>query len=382
VLDTSRSFTVSAWAKVDDLKGFYTVVSQHGSLQDAFQIRYSYDVNRWIFGMTTSDSATEDYQWALSDQVSQPGQWTLVTGVFDRTAMQIKLYVNGKRQATRSVSSVWQATGATFIGSMSGRTAFFKGSISQVQLWNRAMTDDQIAALGDVRYYDTVMHAQGSASGGISLVDDADGCSAQIDTTNTGNLQGTRPVNLRTDRSYTVEAWVKHTWTATQAQTVGAVDPSARTAVSTSDAPYLPFALGYRSVNDASGTPHGKWSLTVSSSPNQGGGWTQVSDQDAADNTWTHIVGVYDTYAHTATLYVNGVRQNTSAPTGASTTTVTGWNGSGGVSIGQDHWDGKTADPWYGGIAGVRLYSGVLTAAEINKDMQIDDPGLLYGIEH
>jgi hypothetical protein len=382
VVDTSRSFTVSAWAKVDDLKGYYTVVAQHGSLQDAFQIRYSFDVNRWVFGMTTSDSATEDYQWALSDQVAQPGQWTLVTGVFDRASMEIRIYLNGKRQAARSVSSVWQAVGSTYIGSMSGHTAYFKGAIGQVQLWNQALTDDQVAALGDVRYYDGISHGQGAASGGISLVDDADGCSGQIDTTNTGNVQGTRPGNLRTDRSYTVEAWVKHTWTAAQAQALGAVDPYARTAVSTSDAPYLPFALGYRSVNDANGAPHGKWSFMVSSSPNQAGGWIQISDQDAADNRWTHIVGVYDAFAHIATLYVDGVRQNVSTPGGVSTDVVTGWNGSGGVSLGQDHWQGNTGDPWYGGLAGVRLYSGVLTTAEISKDKRVDDPGLLYGIEH
>lgn len=233
-----------------------------------------------------------------------------------------------------------------------------------------------------MRYYDGISHGQGAASGGISLVDDADGCSGQIDTTNTGNVQGTRPGNLRTDRSYTVEAWVKHTWTAAQAQALGAVDPYARTAVSTSDAPYLPFALGYRSVNDANGAPHGKWSFMVSSSPNQAGGWIQISDQDAADNRWTHIVGVYDAFAHIATLYVDGVRQNVSTPGGVSTDVVTGWNGSGGVSLGQDHWQGNTGDPWYGGLAGVRLYSGVLTTAEISKDKRVDDPGLLYGIEH
>jgi hypothetical protein len=296
--------------------------------------------------------------------------------VFDRNAMRIRLYLNGKLQDQHELSAVWQATGSLFIGSLAGVNAYFKGSISQVQMWNQALTDDEVASLDNLNYYDTMSHTQGTATGGVSLIDDADGCSAQIDTSNTGNVQGVRPVSLRTDRSYSVEAWVKHSWTQ------GGVDPYARSAVSTGDSPYLPFSLGYRPVNDANGTPHGKWSLMIGASSSQGGGWIQVSDQDAADNTWTHIEAVYDATRNTATLYVNGVKQNTSILSGASTTVVTGWNGSGGVSLGQDHWGGKVADPWYGGLAGVRLYSGALTNTEIQSDKLTDDPGLLYGIEH
>lgn len=384
VVDTSRSFTVSAWAKPDDLNGYYTVVTQHGSSQDAFQIRYSPDVNRWIFGMTTSDNAaTDNYQWTFKDQVPQAGKWTLVTGVFDRTAMQIRLYLDGKFQSQHAVSSVWQATGGLYIGSAGGRSDFFKGAVGQVQMWNQALTDDQIAALANLGYYDTASKSQASASGGVSLVRDGDGCSAQVDNTNTGKVQAARPANLRTDRSYTVEAWVKHTWTAADAAAQGPIDPHPRSAVSTSDGPYLPFALGYRAVNDANGAGHGKWSFTINASSNQGAGWIAVSDQDASDNTWTHIEGVYDFSTNTAVLYVNGIKQTAAvARAGSSTDAVTGWNGTGGILLGQDSWAGQTADQWYGGIAGARIYSGILTNAETLADKRVDDPGLLYGIRH
>ncbi|MFI9381436.1 LamG domain-containing protein [Kutzneria sp. NPDC052558] len=378
VVDTSRSFTVSAWAKLDDLNNYYAVVAQHGIKQDAFQIRYSPDVNRWIFGMSAADDASADnYQWTYKDQAPQAGRWTLVTGVFDRGTMQIKLYLDGKLQSQRGVSAVWQATGSTSIGSLGGRSAFFKGAIGQVQMWNQALTDDQIAALDNLGYYDTVSRSQGSSVGGISLVDDADGCSAQVDSTNTGKMQAARPANLRTDHSYTVEAWVKHTWTAADVQASGPVDPNTRSAVSTSDAPNLPFALGYRNVNG-----HGKWSFTVSASPGQTGSWTAASDPDVADNTWTHLEGVYDATTHTATLYVNGARQSTAVTAAGATGSVAGWNGSAGVLLGQDTWNGQTTDQWHGGIAGVRIYSGILTDAEAVADKPIDDPGLLYGIRH
>lgn len=384
VVDTSRSFTVSAWAKPEDLSGFYTVVTQHGTNQDAFQIRYSPDVNRWIFGMTTSDNAsTDNYQWIYKDQTPQAGRWTLVTGVFDRASMQIKLYLDGKFQAQRTVTSVWQATGSLYIGSAGGRSNFFKGAVGQVQMWNQALTDDQIAALDSLGYFDTASKSQATASGGIVLARDGDGCSAQVDNTNTGKVQAARPANLRTDHSYTVEAWVKHTWTAADVASQGAVDTRSRSAASTMDGPYLPFALGYRAVDDASGAHHGKWSLTVSASPDHGGGWIVYSDQDVSDNTWTHIEGVYDATANTAVLYVNGIKQTAAVVrAGSSTDTVSGWNGSGGILLGQDSWAGQTTDQWYGGIAGVRIYSGILTNAETLADKRVDDPGLLYGIRH
>lgn len=102
VLNTAQFFTVSAWVRPDDLNGYYAVVTQHGTKQDAFQIRYSKDVNRWIFGTTTSDdNSTNNYQWAIGGTVPQAGVWTLVTGMYDSSAAtNLKLYVNGKLDGT------------------------------------------------------------------------------------------------------------------------------------------------------------------------------------------------------------------------------------------------------------------------------------------
>jgi hypothetical protein len=190
-----------------------------------------------------------------------------------------------------------------------------------------------------------------------------------------------RPTNLRTDRLYTVEAWVYHTWTAADIAANGAVDPSARAVFGVDDSQFSPILLGYRSWNDANGTRRANGSLLVSCSASQVCGWFQLSDADATNNTWTHLAATYDAATGQIGLYVNGVQQNTPAFVGTNPGTV-GWNGTGQLFIGRGTWTGVHSDPWYGGIAGVRLYAGVRTQPQILGDRQADDPGTLFGMTH
>ncbi len=389
-VDTSKSFTVSAWAKPDDLNGYYAVMTQHGSRQDGFQIRYSMDVHRWIFGMTSSDdNTTDNYQWAVGATVPQAGVWTLVTGVYDGSAGQIRLYLNGRLDASRSVTTTWNASAGLAVGAAVGGLNLFKGSIDQVQAWGQVLTDDQIAALAGNTYFDAVSGTAATGSGGITLGAEPDangnptGCAARFDNSWSGQADGTRPANLRTDRSYTVEAWVYHSWTSADVAASGAVDPHARAAVGVSDTQFSPVLLGYRPWNDANGVAHGKWSLLVSCSASQPCGWFALSDGDAANNTWTHLAATYDPSTGTIALYVNGVKQNTFGSNGTpSGSGVAGWNGTGDLFIGRGIWTGQRSDEWYGGLAGVRVYGGIRQSAAINADRAADDPGSLFGNPH
>jgi hypothetical protein len=386
-VNTTNSFTVSAWVKPDDLSGYYSALAQSGVNAAAFQLRYSPDVNRWIFGMTGADDAASPYAWAVGTSTPQAGAWTLVTGVFDRPSMQIKLYVNGKKEATAAAPTVWNAPHFE-VGSVLGGQDLFKGAIDQVQAWGSTLTDDQIAAIGGSTYYDSISQSSGAASGGVALATERDstatptGCAAHFDASGTGQVAGARPATLRTDKSYTVEAWVSHAWTPANVAASGPVDTVPRSAVGVDDAQYSPVLLGYRPVADANGKLHGRWSFLVSSSATVAGGWIQASDADAADNTWTHLVGVYDASTGTSTLYVNGVKQNSLVGIANNTATVTGWNGTGGLVIGRGKWAGGVTDPWYGGVAGVRVYSGILTDGAIRDDRHADDPGSLFGAFH
>lgn len=151
VLNTQQSFTVSAWAKVNDLGGYYAVVGQNATHVSAFQIRYSPDVKAWIFGMPTVDATGDNYQWAYTDNsVTQAGLWTHVTGVYDAQAHQISMYVNGVLMGQKAVTSVIPASGPFLVGATVFNdvgTAFFHGSISDVQAYQTALSGSEVSQL-------------------------------------------------------------------------------------------------------------------------------------------------------------------------------------------------------------------------------------------
>ncbi|MFC1408578.1 LamG-like jellyroll fold domain-containing protein [Streptacidiphilus sp. N1-12] len=143
VLDTAGNFTVSAWVRLDRTGSFATAVSQDGTQTSGFFLQYSAADNRLAF--STGEGR------ALSDQPPVTGRWYHLVGVHDADAGSYTLYVDGKAQST-----VWQqptgdaATGPFAVGrGFSGGhdSDFWPGAVDQVQVWNRALTAADVAAL-------------------------------------------------------------------------------------------------------------------------------------------------------------------------------------------------------------------------------------------
>ncbi|GAA4612900.1 discoidin domain-containing protein [Actinoallomurus liliacearum] len=141
VLDTTGSFSVSAWVRLDRTGSFATAVSQDGAVSSGFYLQYSAADNRLAF--STSEGR------ALSDQPPVTGRWCQVVGVHDADAGTYTLYVDGVAQST-----VWsQPTGDAGDGPLAigrafsgGRNSdFWPGSVDQVQVWNRALTAADVA---------------------------------------------------------------------------------------------------------------------------------------------------------------------------------------------------------------------------------------------
>ncbi|MFD9890120.1 LamG-like jellyroll fold domain-containing protein [Amycolatopsis sp. NPDC059027] len=385
VLDTSGSYTVSTWVKPDDLAATYTALSQNGSRVPGFLLRYAKDANRWAFGVNPADTAAAPV-WATGTSAPQPGAWTLLTGTFDRASMRIRLFVNGKQEAQAEVPAVFNAPGGLVLGTEQGGRNPLKGALDETRVWDRALTADQIAAMGGSAYYDTIGRGTATPSGGVTLGTEPDGagnptgCAARFTNAWTGQLAAPAPANLRTDKSFTVEGWVRHQWTAADAAAQGRIDPAARALVGMDDPQASPFMLGYRSWADPKGKSHGKWSLILSTSAPDGDGSSfEVSDVDVVDNTWTHLAATYDASSRTMTLYVNGVPQRGifATPTGNGTG-ITARAGAGDLLIGRGVWTTRPTDFLYGGIAGVRVYAGVRSVVDIGGDATNDDPRLLF----
>ena len=72
-------------------------------------------------------------------------------------------------------------------------------------------------------------------------------------------------------------------------------------------------------------------------------------------NTWTHLVGVYDSAAKTIKLYVNGVLEST-------VSAVTTFNATGAL------WIGRSGSTWWkGNISDTQVYSRALSVNEVTN---------------
>ncbi|MGW8364895.1 LamG domain-containing protein [Streptomyces wedmorensis] len=147
VVDTRRSFTVSAWAKVDVDAGTSVVLAQDGQIISGMMLWFNKPDSTWRFGMPKTDSPT----WNV-DQVRAPataGVWTRLTGTYDAAAETVTLYVDGEKKGTATHTAPWAATGPFVVGRdkvNSVNNAFFKGSIQRVEAFDYAMRDAQASS--------------------------------------------------------------------------------------------------------------------------------------------------------------------------------------------------------------------------------------------
>lgn len=366
LLNTEHAFSVSAWAKLDKADSFYTVASQDGGSVSGFYLQYSDAEDRWSFSAATEEGSNPSTVRAVSSAPPELGVWTHLLGTYEPNSREMKIYVNGKLEGTAN-AKLFGTTGLFVVGAAKwngGRVDRFPGVIDHVKVWDRALNDAEAAnqsnfAVLRAHYNldervgtatrDEVTGQNGTLSGGVRWAgtpadpDDPDQLLIskdkwlKFDESGTGEVAGARPANLRTNRSYTVTAWIRNT----------ATESHARAAIGLAGATHSPFLLGYRPET-------GRWGFTVAATES-GGGEYALSNTVAEANKWVHLAATYDFTTSTITLYVNGTKQNT-ARTGVQT-----FNSSGGLWLGRGIWDGHRSDPWQGDVDDARVYTGVLS---------------------
>ena len=389
VVDSSQSFSVSAWVKPDDAN-WYTLAAQMGTKGNAFQLSMSTTtIGIGMSSTDTADPAAAGWRWATAPVGPVVGVWTHITGVYDAVAGKERFYVNGvlAGEVAIAAGTAWRGNGPFTVGKTADQeVGVYRGSIDQVQVWDRALPAAEVAGLANTAVLranyqldgtttDSVSGTTGTPSGGVTMTtDDAGANVARFDKSWTGQVNGVRPANLRSDRSFTFEAWAKHTWTAADAAAAAQADPSSggvdrpgRQIVSVDSATFSPYMLGYNAdTKDANGVYHPRWSLTMTSStatPASPQAWFVLSPADVVNNEWTHLTGTYDATTKTACLYA---ATDEYQYTPACVANVTGWNGANpleGLLLGATEWSGQHGGHWYGDLRGVRLYSGVLDHA-------------------
>ncbi|MFB7543109.1 LamG-like jellyroll fold domain-containing protein [Streptomyces zaomyceticus] len=143
VVDTTTSYSVSAWTTLDSLPGNYaTVVSQDGRRQEnPFYLQY---------GQGAFAFSTPGGNRARHAMTPELGRWYHLVGVRDTAKNEIRLYVDGALVATAVPGPADVSTGPLAIGRAKwggGNVDFWNGSIDQVRAFDKALSSEEVAAL-------------------------------------------------------------------------------------------------------------------------------------------------------------------------------------------------------------------------------------------
>ncbi|MFI7697654.1 LamG-like jellyroll fold domain-containing protein [Nonomuraea sp. NPDC049480] len=362
VVDTTRNFTVTAWARLTATTGTATVVTQEGARTGAFALQYSKSHDRWALARAGADADAATSARALSAAAPRLNEWTHLTGVYDAAAGTLSLYVNGRLESTVASTQPWNATGALTIGrgKAAGAAAeFWPGDVDDVRVYDRAMFADEVADL--VNSAATLVgHWQLDEESGYSAADSSgratpamlvggsswtsgwlDGALA-LDGVN-GAAETSKPA-VSTGAGFTVALWTQLDYLPT-GDAAAVAQPGTRAAG---------FQLGYDKGQ-------GRWLFGMAADDTDAAALVRTRS-DAIPNPleWTHLAGVYDPLAGQIRIYVNGRLSTTTV-----TSHVSKWSSTGPLHLGRTKAAGVLTGYWPGTVDDVRAYDGVLSAEQI-----------------
>ncbi|WP_406358720.1 PA14 domain-containing protein [Streptomyces sp. NBC_01635] len=145
VLDTTGSYSVAGWVRLDSLPGNYaTAISQDGRRQASpFYLQY---------GQGAFAFSTPDGKRARLETKPDTGRWYHLVGVRDDARGEIDLYVDGELAATSTAGPAYVGTGPLAVGRAQwngGDTDFWDGAVDEVHAYDRALTAEEVSALHD-----------------------------------------------------------------------------------------------------------------------------------------------------------------------------------------------------------------------------------------
>ncbi len=154
VLNTSRSYSVTAWVRPDEVKGSVsTVASIDGTQASPFALQNS-SIGRWGFRATTSDTSNPgETLVGAGPPAATVGTWYHLAGVYDSAAGTLTLYVNGVRAGSSSFSSGWTSNGNFVLGRARVRgvaTNYWPGGIEDVRAYPFAIDAAHVATLAEI----------------------------------------------------------------------------------------------------------------------------------------------------------------------------------------------------------------------------------------
>ena len=147
-LDITGAITMSAWIKASNTTSFQTLFGKGLSFSSNENNGYSLGIYNTKIYFDTHDSVQRNDLQSLSGTVKQ-NEWFFLTATWDGTTTTNgkKIYINGVLNSERT-SNISEIAGTNlFDFSITKDPYFFKGSIERPQIWNRALSADEIKLL-------------------------------------------------------------------------------------------------------------------------------------------------------------------------------------------------------------------------------------------
>lgn len=154
-LDTSKSFSVSAWVNLSSLSANSTLVSQSDTAGngDGFQLYYSSSTAAWAFNRHNDDTTAGTNFSAVYGGTPTVGAWTHLVAVYNATTQQMSLYVNSQLVGSTSYTgTTWNAAGPLQIGRRLGAGnygEYANAKLSDIHVYNTALTPADATAVGE-----------------------------------------------------------------------------------------------------------------------------------------------------------------------------------------------------------------------------------------
>ncbi|MER7491246.1 LamG-like jellyroll fold domain-containing protein [Streptomyces pharetrae] len=143
VLDTTGSYSVSAWVTLDALPGNYATAVSQDTRRQASPFYLQYGQGAFAF-------STPGEHRARLETTPETGRWYHLVGVRDSTSDEIRLYVDGALAATAEAGPAYPSTGALTVGRAQWDGAhadFWDGAVDEVHAFDTALTTAEVSAL-------------------------------------------------------------------------------------------------------------------------------------------------------------------------------------------------------------------------------------------
>ncbi|MFC7707120.1 LamG-like jellyroll fold domain-containing protein [Micromonospora lupini] len=365
VLDTSRSFTVTAWVRTSDPARRQTVVSQDGTGEAGFSL--GTEGGNWVFRIPTNDVITLG-EWRVFSTGATPSPvttaWTHLTASYDDSTKKISLLVNGTNLYTADRRSQAKSRGAVQFGRRlvkSGYADHWVGELADVSFFDRPILSTEATGLKQTAL-DRAAYWQFNTASGTSSPEFG-GKAAMVLGTGASIYKGVFPPpsaamlgggHLSLTRNST-----SYASTTLNADMASSFTITARVKLTSSCAGTPMTFFSQKGLHNSSiivrCNKAGRYELSVTGTDAVGAAveLTPLVDEAPKIATKGEVVAlVYNGYTHEFLLYAN-------AQLIGSVQLTEPFNATGGLQLGRAFIDDQFGEHLSGAIDDVRVYKGV-----------------------